>query len=392
METQIEQFTKEYHTKPANEVPNSSIGQCKVVFANKDSQIDETSSNRTNETQRVSFVTDDDIQVAEEKDDVPSGVLPCQLPPKELRNLSEMMILGRPFLATIHAQINVFHGEISLGIEEDWIIFDMNGKVHHSKTPIQKVYMANSIQEEESFNLLEIGDDLFSYESPVCLRFEQYTQLCNNENVDTLGSFDKLQEPEVERKDVDAGPITSRWHLCKPVRVFYNNECRKDYGMWPTCDPNLSLCNGGYTVYRKGEHMMLEQWMCFRDNKRRSVKGNYMEFVDFLQVRYGNHKINDTTQERRYYEWVAQNCKFHDEGTSQRTTMPNNLGSYHHEYPTSSYFPNFTQKDREVPILWDSSFKGKCFENHIPLDCGSTSAPKQALTPRGLPNHFIRKI
>ncbi|GJS14810.1 RNA-directed DNA polymerase, eukaryota, reverse transcriptase zinc-binding domain protein [Tanacetum coccineum] len=30
--------------------------------------------------------------------------------------LGEMMILGRPFLATIHAQIDVFKGEISLGI------------------------------------------------------------------------------------------------------------------------------------------------------------------------------------------------------------------------------------------------------------------------------------
>ncbi|GJZ13988.1 RNA-directed DNA polymerase, eukaryota, reverse transcriptase zinc-binding domain protein [Tanacetum coccineum] len=34
-------------------------------------------------------------------------------------NVSEMMILGRQFLATIHAQIYVFHGEISLGIRED---------------------------------------------------------------------------------------------------------------------------------------------------------------------------------------------------------------------------------------------------------------------------------
>nr|GEV13759.1 hypothetical protein [Tanacetum cinerariifolium] len=34
-------------------------------------------------------------------------------------NLSEITILGRHFLATIHAQIDVFHGEISLGIRED---------------------------------------------------------------------------------------------------------------------------------------------------------------------------------------------------------------------------------------------------------------------------------
>ncbi|GKC66288.1 hypothetical protein Tco_1098886 [Tanacetum coccineum] len=82
------------------------------------------------------------------------------------RNLSEMMILGRPFLATIHARINVFNEEISLGIGEDRIMFDVNGNIYHPKVPIIKVYMTNSFQEEESFILLEIGDDLFSYESP----------------------------------------------------------------------------------------------------------------------------------------------------------------------------------------------------------------------------------
>ncbi|GJX41304.1 reverse transcriptase domain-containing protein [Tanacetum coccineum] len=39
-------------------------------------------------------------------------------------NLGEMIILGRPFLETIHAQIDVFHEEISLGIGEDRIKFE----------------------------------------------------------------------------------------------------------------------------------------------------------------------------------------------------------------------------------------------------------------------------
>nr|GEY20787.1 hypothetical protein [Tanacetum cinerariifolium] len=40
---------------------------------------------------------------------------------------NETMILGRPFLATIHAKIDVFDKEILLGVADDSIVFDMNG-------------------------------------------------------------------------------------------------------------------------------------------------------------------------------------------------------------------------------------------------------------------------
>ncbi|GJW66810.1 phospholipase-like protein [Tanacetum coccineum] len=146
---------------------------------------------------------------------------------------SETMILGTSFLATIQAQIDVFNREISLGIGEDRVLFDMDGGMYHSKILVEKVYMANSFQEEESFNLLEIGDDLFSYESPA---------------------------------------------------LFYDNECGKDCEMWPTCNPDLSFCSGYDAIYGKGEHGMLVQWMCFWDNERQSVGGNHMIFADFLKV------------------------------------------------------------------------------------------------------------
>ncbi|GKB10579.1 MAK10-like protein [Tanacetum coccineum] len=74
---------------------------------------------------------------------------------------NENMILGRSFLATIHARINVFRGKISLGIRVDKILFDINGNVHHPNVPGKKVYMANSFKEEESFNPLEIGYSIY---------------------------------------------------------------------------------------------------------------------------------------------------------------------------------------------------------------------------------------
>ncbi|GKC10265.1 hypothetical protein Tco_1001875, partial [Tanacetum coccineum] len=78
-ETQIEKLTKEFHEKTASEVTDSSFGQCKVVYANKEALLDNT----INEPYEVSFVFYNSIQVAQ-GEGVPSRVLSCQLPPKEL--------------------------------------------------------------------------------------------------------------------------------------------------------------------------------------------------------------------------------------------------------------------------------------------------------------------
>ncbi|GJX02567.1 RNA-directed DNA polymerase, eukaryota, reverse transcriptase zinc-binding domain protein [Tanacetum coccineum] len=63
-------------------------------------------------------------------------------------NLGEIIILGRPFLETTHTQIDVFQEEISLGIGKDRIKFGVNGNLRSSNSPIEKVYMANTSQEE----------------------------------------------------------------------------------------------------------------------------------------------------------------------------------------------------------------------------------------------------
>ncbi|GKB63576.1 DNA-binding pseudobarrel domain-containing protein [Tanacetum coccineum] len=72
---------------------------------------------------------------------------------------NETMIIGRPLLATIHARIDVFDKEISLGVGEDIIVFDMNGNVYHSVFLIKKVlrngrsdvksYFPNTSQENQ---------------------------------------------------------------------------------------------------------------------------------------------------------------------------------------------------------------------------------------------------
>ncbi|GKD93326.1 RNA-directed DNA polymerase, eukaryota, reverse transcriptase zinc-binding domain protein [Tanacetum coccineum] len=197
-----EDLTKEVHAKAATEVPTSSVGQCKAVY--DDAPINNASSNETNEIHGVSFINE------QEDDDLLSEGLPCQLLPKEinpgsftlpcnivemadmtkkaplgivenilvkidkflfsldfiaidiLKTSNETMILGRPFLETIHAEIDVFNKEISLGIINDKIIFDMNKKNYKFTTPIEKAYMVNVVHSKD---LMDIDCDLFLYES-----------------------------------------------------------------------------------------------------------------------------------------------------------------------------------------------------------------------------------
>nr|GEV34393.1 hypothetical protein [Tanacetum cinerariifolium] len=94
--------------------------------------------------------------------------------------------------------------------------------------------------------------------------------------------------------------------------------------MWSTCNPGLSFCSGYEAIYRKDENGMLEELMCFWDHERQSVGGNRMTFADFLKIRYGKKSKDHTTRERQYYEWVAQNTEFNDNGILQEAAMYDN--------------------------------------------------------------------
>ncbi|GJY75155.1 phospholipase-like protein [Tanacetum coccineum] len=200
----------------------------------------------------------------------------------------DVIILKRPFLKSTRAQINVFNEEISFEIRNEKIKFNID-----SYQGIKKIYMVNTGQEEETFNPLEIGIDLFSYESTACLEFEQKTRSYGTPKLhDEIAGLDNLSP--------DRRGLVKRWHVCKLIHVTYDDGSGEDYGMWQSCDPDSKFCFGYNEVFRVNEQGTLRQWICFRNNERRAMKGSYMGFADFLQVRFGQHKIDDTTWERSY--------------------------------------------------------------------------------------------
>ncbi|GKC18395.1 reverse transcriptase domain-containing protein [Tanacetum coccineum] len=204
-------------------------------YANDEALIDNTSSSETNE---VSLIANNKAQVAQEEDDVLTRVLPCQLPPKELNprsftlpctigslnfdamadfasvnvmpksmfehlklanlmktdmlvemaDMTKRVPIGilknvlvkidkRPFLATIHANIDVFNIEISLGIRDDRVTFDMDKKIHNFMTLVGKVYVVNSIHNDESSTSSNAPSDKSS-------QFEKFNDLHHENNND----------------------------------------------------------------------------------------------------------------------------------------------------------------------------------------------------------------
>nr|GEV39775.1 hypothetical protein [Tanacetum cinerariifolium] len=87
---------------------------------------------------------------------------------------NETMVLGRPFLATIHAEIDVFAREISLGIGNDRVNFNTDKIDYEFTSSTEEVYMLQSLPTSRlsdeltthEFNrLLGIDSDIFCYES-----------------------------------------------------------------------------------------------------------------------------------------------------------------------------------------------------------------------------------
>ncbi|GKB91238.1 hypothetical protein Tco_0963510 [Tanacetum coccineum] len=107
------------------------------------------------------------------------------------------VILGRPFLATVHAQISVFEKEISVRIGDERVTFNINRNDPNFATT-EGIFMLNTINTDELITKrLKINDD------------------------------------------------TTTTHFCKPII----QECSKDFKAWPSCSPFRNKCDGGHEIY-----------------------------------------------------------------------------------------------------------------------------------------------
>ncbi|GJU64951.1 reverse transcriptase domain-containing protein, partial [Tanacetum coccineum] len=170
----------------------------------------------------------------------------------------------------------------------------------------------------------------------------EYLKLVNLGGATMLVKIDDMTQQETLGTMKNVQVKIDKFEFPCDFVVFYDDESGEDCGMWPTCNRDLSFCYGYKEVFGKSKHGMLRQWICFRDHERHIVKGSCTGFADFLQVRYGNQRIDDITHEQRYYEWVAQNYKFDNNITPSTTTVPDKC-PYKTNYPTPISLDDGTQ-------------------------------------------------
>ncbi|GKD99635.1 phospholipase-like protein, partial [Tanacetum coccineum] len=227
----------------------------------------------------------------------------------------DVIILGRPFLESTRAQIDVFNEEISFEIGSEKFKFNIN-----SHQCIEKIYMLDIAQEEETFNPFEIGIDLFSYKSLACLEFEQRSR-----SYGTPNPHDEIAKPI--SFSPDRRGLVKRWHVCKPIHVTYDDGSGEDCGMWPTCNPDSKFCFGVFGVNEQGSLRLIsmiphgneditngghrEQG----DDEPRPIRPhpcNY-SFEEWLKIRIGHNNLHESDREYIFNEWILDSYDINEE-------------------------------------------------------------------------------
>ncbi|GJV05443.1 putative reverse transcriptase, RNA-dependent DNA polymerase [Tanacetum coccineum] len=107
------------------------------------------------------------------------------------------IILGRPMLATAHAKIDVYGKKISLGVENDQVVFNINKK--ESPASVSPICVLNEFDKMQEF--------------------------------DSLGDFENYLSPEYKSQDII---------LLSPLELA---KIKEDFSMMP-CDPHTRMSIG----------------------------------------------------------------------------------------------------------------------------------------------------
>nr|GEX43028.1 hypothetical protein [Tanacetum cinerariifolium] len=380
LETQIEQLAKDYHAKAANEVPDLSVPKetkespqgvfpcqlppkelnpisftlpCTIGSLNFYAMADLGAS--VNIMPRSMFnhlkltnlkKTDMLIELVDMANKAPIGIVENDLVKINkslfpynfmlidmLGDPNETLILGRPFLATIHARIDVFDKEISLRFGDDITFCYMNGKVHHPVLLVENACMISDVQGEESFNPLEIGNDLFSYEA------KRYNEWCTENN--NHRDFESTSTPNIKSDTSAPGRIlnlSNQEDLILSTKSYF---------------PNFSLI------------AMLNEWILDSFDIKANFVGirndPYSRSLDEHKAVF-DKEIEQLANEyepqigkkgaKRYNEWCTENNNHRDfESTStpnieSDTSAPGRILNLSNQedliLSTKSYFPNFS--------------------------------------------------
>nr|GEV59599.1 hypothetical protein [Tanacetum cinerariifolium] len=228
-----------------------------------------------------------------------------------------------------------------------------------------KAKAANEVQDPsgDPNEIMILGNELFSYESPLCLEFKKHNHLCltKQNNEETFGSLDMQEDREGEKgitKMAKPKSTTPRLHYCRRLQVLSEGE----FEFQPTCDLTMKACNRGDKIYRLDEHRALKHCIVIMIRAEHigpsirpdlKTRPNWTDRTRPNVFRSGPRSMLFVTfgpRVRRYNEWCTKKNSHRDyESTStpnieSDTLAPQRiLNSSNQEDPilsTTSYFPN----------------------------------------------------
>ncbi|GJT81428.1 reverse transcriptase domain-containing protein [Tanacetum coccineum] len=132
-------------------------------------------------------------------------------------------ILGRPFLATIRAEIDVFAGKISLGINKDRISFDSMRNSHKYTNPSERIFMVRPQSPAQSNNQIDYKESarlevllLLKLDDTYVVGFEFFNCL----SISFIGK-------DIQKKDEKQSKIDKMKHGMESVKKTKQNQAKK---------------------------------------------------------------------------------------------------------------------------------------------------------------------
>ncbi|GKA16347.1 ribonuclease H-like domain-containing protein [Tanacetum coccineum] len=211
------------------------------------------------------------------------------------------IILGRPLIATAHAQVDIFRKTVSLEVGSEKVIFKMRSSF--TATNFESVRSIKSETFVEDGNLKEIDYDLFLYDSKSC---EFNRLLCIDQDIfsyeiDVQKSYEEIvyKITNVENEKYSA-PQEKREHWFRAILQEKENE----HQYWASCNPSSNICDGGDLPINIEKHY----WESNNDSKREELACEDKEDLEGL-LDYLKPESYDRVVDLDNEAYIKRRCK-----------------------------------------------------------------------------------
>ncbi|GJR47144.1 hypothetical protein Tco_1315247, partial [Tanacetum coccineum] len=230
------------------------------------------------------------------------------------------IILGRPLLATAHAQVDIFKKTISLEVGSEKVIFKMRSSF--TTTNFESVHSIKSETFIEDDNLKEIDYDLFLYDSESC-------------------EFNRA--------------------------ILKEKENESQY--WASCNPSRNICDEGDLPINIEKHY----WESNNDSKREELEWENLSLNDLMRIRYG--KICKMAGERILNDYWRERFRDEEDDLEEYLEDPeecekdkaNTILGVIHDKLNNDWFNNTSEDEDDLEgILY--YLKPRSYDGFIDLD------------------------